>query len=139
MKHQHRCFPLNFTKFLARPTFVEHLQTAVFGNANLWGCNPTSKTMRKIHMVSRLTKLLNYLFKFDHLGWYYYPCNLWNLSSMSMMERANGKYCRANIVDQSFTVFYFMTWNRNISIRTWNISLSYFRCYAIVETCKNVR
>ena len=37
----------------------------------------------------------------------------------SMRERANG----SNIVDQSFTMFYFMTWNRNISFQTWNISL----------------
>ena len=30
---QHKCLPVNFAKFFRRPTFVENLQAAAFGNA----------------------------------------------------------------------------------------------------------
>ena len=110
---------MSFTKFLRRPTIVEHLQTTAFRNAIMWGFNPIYKTLRKIHIVSRFTQLLNYLFKFEHLGWYFHPWNLWDLLSMTMKERANG----SNIVGQSLTVFYFMAWNRSILFQIWNISL----------------
>ena len=45
-----------------------------------------------------------------------------------MRERAS----RPNIVDQSLTVFYFMTWNRNISFRTWNISLLWIFIFSYI-------
>ena len=34
-RHQHKCLPVNFGKFFRRPTFVENLQEAAFGNAFL--------------------------------------------------------------------------------------------------------
>ena len=70
---RNRCFPVNFTKFLRRPNFVEHLQTTTFRNTVMWGFNLIYKTLRKIHIVSRFTQLLNYLFKIEHVGWYFHP------------------------------------------------------------------
>ena len=60
-------------EFLTRPNFVEHLQTTAFRNTITWGFNLIYKNLRKIHIVSRFTQLLNYLFKFEHLEWYFHP------------------------------------------------------------------